>query len=456
MSALVRIIPVLGLLCACFAGAAGARSGPHARKPPPARDVLIRCGTLLAVPGRAPVKNVTLVVKNGVIEGTAPGFDGPDLNAARAAGAKVEEVDVREWFVLPGLIDCHVHLTHEVNPDSRLRAVEESDADSAIRSVANARRTLEAGFTTVRDLGGSGEAIIALRDGVQRGDVAGPRVLCAGKAVSITGGHADPTLGYREGLFPVPGVEEGIADGPDRCAQAVRYQVKRGVDCIKLTATGGVLSASTAGLAQHFTDAELAAIVSTAHTLGRKAAAHAHGTNGINAALRAGVDSIEHGTYLDDESVRLFREKGAYLVPTLLAGKTVMENAADPGYYLPMVARKAAEVGPRIRAAFRKAHEGGVKIAFGTDSGVSPHGQNAREFALMVDGGMTPSEAIIAATVSAADLLGLADRIGTLERGKAADVIAVRGDPLADVTELERVLFVMRDGTVYKPARGAR
>jgi imidazolonepropionase-like amidohydrolase len=242
----------------------------------------------------------------------------------------------------------------------------------------------------------------------------------------------------------------GVADGADECMRAVRQQIKRGADVIKITATGGVLSISSAGLALHFTDAELAGIVKAAHAMGRKVAAHAHGTDGINAALRAGVDSIEHASFQDAESLRLFKEKGAYYVPTLLAGHTTSKNADVPGYYMPMVAKKAKQAAPAMMSSFRNAREAGVKIAFGTDSGVSPHGGNAQEFSLMVDGGMSPTEAIRCATVAAAELLGLSDQVGTVEGGKSADLIAVKEDPTKDVKELEKVAFVMRAGRVVK------
>jgi len=286
--------------------------------------------------------------------------------------------------------------------------------------------------------------MFAVRDAVERGDIVGPRILASGEAISVTGGHADPTNGYRADLIGIQSA--AVADGVDGCRHAVREQIKRGADVIKLTATGGVLSASAAGLAQHFFDDELEAIVQTAHKMGRKVAAHAHGTDGINAALRAGVDSIEHGTFLDDDSIKLFKSHDAFLVPTLLAGATVSANADIPGFYLPMVAGKAKEVGPRMHEMFHKAHVAGVKIAFGTDTGVSPHGENAKEFALMVKGGMTPTEAITAATITASDLLGLSAQIGTIEPGKAGDLVAVQGDPTSDVTELERIQGVVKGG----------
>ncbi|MCC6678508.1 MAG: amidohydrolase family protein [Phycisphaerales bacterium] len=416
----------------------------------PDRYLLVRCGHLLAVPGVDPLANATLVIKNRRIDRVQPGLQGPDLAKEKAQGAAIEELDLRDQFVLPGLIDCHVHLSMEFDSRIMARAVTESDAAAAIRSTLFARRTLEAGFTTVRDVGSSGGVAFALRDAINAGEVPGPRILASGEPISVTGGHGDQTNGFRADLFGVPGPKEGIADGPDECRKAVRFQIKLGADVIKLTSTGGVLSISSAGLAQHFFPDELEAIAQTAHSMGRRVAAHAHGTDGINAALRAGVDSIEHGTYLDDESVRLFKEKGAYLVPTLLAGQTVSANAEIPGYYMPMVAQKAKLVGPRIMEAFRLARDGGVKIAFGTDSGVSPHGQNAKEFGLMVKAGMTPTEAVVAATVTAAELCGINALVGTLEAGKAADFVSVHGNPLEDVTELERIQWVVRDGQVFK------
>jgi imidazolonepropionase-like amidohydrolase len=327
--------------------------------------------------------------------------------------------------------------------------VTEDDADAALRGSVNARRTLEAGFTSVRDLGG-GPAVFALRDAIANGTIPGPRMLVAGFAISPTGGHGDRTNGYREDLFDEPGAFLGIADGPYEARKAVRAQVKRGADLIKLTATGGVLSNTNAGTEVQFKDDELAEIVSTAHMLGRRVAAHAHGTKGVNAALRAGVDSIDHGTFLDAESIELFKKTGAWYVPTVIAGKTVEEHAKQPGFYPPAVAEKARLVGPQIQDALRRAQAGGVRIAFGTDAGVFPHGENAREFGYMVEAGLTPMEALRAATVGAATLLGIEAEVGTLEVGKSADLIATRRNPLVDVTELMRVIFVMRRGNVYK------
>jgi imidazolonepropionase-like amidohydrolase len=413
-----------------------------------ARWVVLHAGALLANPGRAPVSEATVVVADGRIVDVRAGYveaaDLPD-----AAGAEVETIDLRDSFVLPGLIDAHTHITSEYSAGIRLERLQRSDADSALLGVEYARRTLLAGFTTVRNVGSSGDAAFALRDAIRHGIVPGPRMLVAGESITPTGGHSDATLGYRPGLFDLPGAIDGICDGSASCRRAVRAQIKRGADLIKLTATGGVLSNTSAGTEQQFFEDELEAIVKTGHLLGRKVAAHAHGTQGINAALRAGVDSIEHGTYLDAESVRLFVQTGAFLVPTVLAGKTVEERARIAGYYPPPVVKKALEVGPTIQAALARAHKGGVRIAFGTDSGVSSHGENAREFVYMVEAGMNEMEVIVAATTAGAELLGLSDRIGTLEPGKLADLIATERNPLIDITELQRVSFVMKGGVIH-------
>ncbi len=410
---------------------------------------LIHCGKLLALPGQAPLDGRTVVVADGRIVKIVVGFAAAG-DVPEADGARVEIIDQKERFVLPGLIDCHTHLTGEYDRHVRLRRVEETDADAAVKATVYARRTLLAGFTTVRNVGSGGDAAFAVRDAIKKGLVPGPRMLVAGESISPTGGHSDSTLGYREDLFDIPGAMQGIGDGVAGCRQAVRAQVKRGADVIKLTATGGVLSTTAAGTDQQFFEDELEAIVQTSRLLGRKVAAHAHGTVGIKAALRAGVDSIEHGTFLDDEAVALFRERGAFLVPTLLAGKEVTDWAEIEGFLPPPVADKARRVGPQLQSAFARAVRGGVRIAFGTDCGVSPHGINAREFALMVEGGMTPAAAIAAATTDAAELIGLSSEVGSIVPGKAADLIAVDGDPLADVTALESVRFVMREGRVFK------
>lgn len=401
----------------------------------------LHCGHALVVPGEAPLVDVTLHVKGDRIQAVHEGF------VPAPEGAEFH--DLSELFVLPGLIDCHTHISMEMSKGGRLQRMELSDADDAIRAVVYAERTLAGGFTTIRNVGSSGDAVFALRDAINTGLVPGPHILAGGETLSPSGGHSDPTHGYREDLFELPGAALGICDGVAECRKAVRTQVKRGADVIKLTATGGVLSATNAGTAQQFFDDELEAIVETAHALGRKVAAHAHGADGIKAALRAGVDSIEHGSFLDQEAVALFQETGAYLVPTLLAGQTVVELARDPDYFPAAVRLKARNVGPVMIGALGMAHRSGVKIAFGTDSGVSRHGDNWREFPLMVKAGIDPMACLVSATISAADLCGL-ENTGTLEARMVADIIAVNGSPLEDISALEHVTFVMKAGEVYR------
>lgn len=432
---------VLAAACAGVAPVQAMQAGSESWK-------VVHCGRLLAVPGEAARGPSTVVVRGDRIERVLDGH--VPVREAAPRDVAVELVDLSGRFVLPGLIDCHTHITSEYSRDVHLRRVQESDADGAIAGVVHAERTLMAGFTTIRNVGSMGDAAFALRDAIARGDVPGPRILVAGRSITPTGGHGDRTNGYRDDLFDVPGAMEGVADGPDNVRQAVRAQVKRGADLIKTTATGGVLSNIGAGVEQQLFDDELRAIVETARLLNKKVAAHAHGTGGINAALRAGVDSIEHGTYLDDESIRLFVETGAFLVPTVHAGKFVERKAGEEGYFPPPVRTKAAAVGPQIQDSLRRAHAGGVRIAFGTDVGVGAHGTNAEEFLYMAEAGMSPEACIVAATVHAAELCGLEAEIGTIEPGKSADMIAVDGDPLADVSELLDVGFVMKGGRVFK------
>jgi imidazolonepropionase-like amidohydrolase len=406
---------------------------------PEARTQFVQVGQLLADPSNAVVlRNKTIVITGNQVVEIRDGFVGEG-----------EIVDLRDRFVLPGLIDSHVHLTSQQSPTGRLDAVTRTDADRAMIGAGYARRTLMAGFTTVADLGGSNEAVFALRAGIARGDVVGPRVIASGSSVSVHGGHGDAN-GYRDDVLHLLS-PESVCSGPDDCMRAVRTQVRSGADIIKITSTGGVLSNTAAGLGQQFTDAELAAIVEVAHRMGRQVTAHAHGADGINAFLRAGGDSIEHGTYLDAESIRLMRQSGAWLVPTLLAGDYVARMASGPdNFFTPAQTAKALEAGPRMLAMAGRAHDGGVRIAFGTDSGVSAHGDNAQEFALLVQAGLTPLEAIQAATVGAAEHLRISNEAGRIAPGMPADLIAVAGDPLSDVTELERVTFVMKGGVVYR------
>ena len=420
-------------------------TGVAAQTPAPASvspaegTTFVHVGRLLADPAAGTVeRDKTLVIEGNRIVEVRDGFVGEG-----------RVVDLRTSFVLPGLIDSHVHLTGEQNPNSRLDGVTESDVDQAFVGARFARRTLMAGFTTVADLGATNETIFGLRDAVRRGDVPGPRLIASGESVSVHGGHGDIN-GYRDDIMHMF-TGESICSGPEDCMRAVRLQVRSGADIIKITATGGVLSNTAAGLGQQFSDDELAAIVGAAHRMGRQVTAHAHGADGINAFLRAGGDTIEHGTYLDDESIRLMRREGVYLVPTLMAGDFVGRIASGPdNFFTPAQTAKALEAGPKMLDMVRRAHAGGVRIAFGTDSGVSAHGDNAGEFALMVRAGMTPLETIQAATVNAADHLRISGEAGRIATGMPADLIAVSGDPLADVTELERVRFVMRSGVVYR------
>jgi imidazolonepropionase-like amidohydrolase len=405
---------------------------------------IVHAGTLVAVPGEPAREAHSILVRAGTITGIRAGYAAP---AEFADGDAAEVIDLRDEYVLPGLIDAHVHLLVELGPDYKLERVTRTDADKALSGAQYARRTLEAGFTTVRDLASEGPATFALRDAIAAGKVPGPRILAAGTAIWATGHHA----GFRPEILALMDTTTDCSGRID-CRRAVRAAVGRGADVIKVHATGAVLNETGSGLGQQLTEAELREIAVTAHGLGRRVAAHAHSAAGINAALRAGVDSIEHGTFLDAESLRLFQSSGAYLVPTLLAGEGVaarMNDAATPE----PIRRKAAEVGAHLVDALRRAHAAGVKIAFGTDSGVTPHGENAREFERMVAAGMTPEEAIAAATIGAADLLGLGSELGTLAPGKRADVIATRDDPRKDVAALRQVRFVMQGGRVVRDDR---
>lgn len=405
-----------------------------------AQTTLLHCGHLLDVKKGKWLEAVTVRVEGNTIRSVEKGYVAPK------AGETV--IDLKSRYVLPGLMDMHVHLESETNPNNTLERFMLNPADIAYRSVNYARKTLMAGFTTVRDLGGTG-VNISLRNAINAGLIDGPRVFTAGKSIATTGGHADPTNGYRKDLMGDPGPYEGVANGPDECRKAVRQRYKNGADLIKITATGGVLSLAKSGTAPQFTDEELRAIVETARDYGMKVAVHAHGAEGMKRALRAGVHSIEHGTYMDDEAIELFKKTGAYYVPTILAGRTVADSAKVPGYYAPIVVPKALAVGPQIQKTFAKAYKAGVKIAFGTDSGVSIHGLNAIEFELMVEAGMPPLEAIRSATLNAADLLGV-NNLGSIEEGMLADIIAVNEDPLKNISTLRTVVFVMKDGKVYK------
>jgi len=405
-------------------------------------EIVIHAGRLLAEPGQPPKSQQSVRIADGRIAAISAGFVDPPPGATL--------IDLKDRFVLPGLIDCHVHLTGQLGPGQRLRFVEDSDPKVGLDGAHRARLTLEAGFTTVRDLGArKPEIIYALREAVAEGKVPGPRILAVGAILSPTGGHGQ-TYGYRQDVCACLQSNAGVCDGVDGCRRAVRLQVAQGADAIKFAATGGVLSNIRAGVDQQFTTDELRTIIETAHTLGRRVSAHAHGLAGINAALENGVDSIEHGSFLDDTSIDLFLKAGAFHTPTIIAGMTVLGMAQGGMVLTPAQREKALVVGEHIREALGRSYRAGVKISFGTDMGVGPHGENAREFALMVEAGMSSADAIKAATVTAAELLDISDVAGRIAPGLSADIIAVARDPLEDVTELERVKFVLAAGAVAR------
>jgi len=403
----------------------------------------IRAGTLIDGTGGAPIKNAVILVQGGRITAVGAGVAVP-------GGATV--IDLSGFTVLPGFIDAHVHLAGRTigDGDWQHSRLTEMPSQLALLGAAHAQQTLEAGFTTVRVVGSAAYGDVALRNAINAGWIPGPRIVAAGVSFGIRGGHCDETNGLQPGALGYEaGVAEGVANGVEEVRNAVRYAVKYGADVIKICATGGVLSLTDSVGVQQYTEEEMRAIVETATQLDRRVAAHAHGTAGIKAAVRAGVTSIEHGSILDAEAVRMMKEKGTWLVPTLLAGFTV-ESLATAGRLPPPIAAKALAIAPRQHASFKLALDGGVRIALGTDAGVMRHGTNAREFGLMVRYGMTPMQAIVAGTSNGATLLGLEAEVGTIAAGKRADVVAVRGDPIQNIALLERVDFVMKDGVVFK------
>jgi len=427
---------------------------PAVPQTPQSRLVLVQAGQLLDRPGRPARGPSTIVIRDGRVAEVLSGFEA----AATAHLAGAEVIDLRDKFVLPGLVDSHVHLTSDTGGVmSQLEEVQLNPPAKAYNALVNARKTLAAGFTTVRNLGDRDGVTLALRDAIRDGKVVGPNIVDAGTSISTTSGHMDAALGFRDDLRETLDRHDNLCDGADGCRRAVRLQVARGADVIKIATTGGVNSRIGAGLGQQMFADEAQAIVATARLYGKKVAVHAHGSDGVKIALAAGVNSVEHGTVLDEESLELFHKSGAYYVPTLSTVNGYLERlAADPNAYSPAV---RAKVDWRIKVtgeSLRKAVPRGVKIAFGTDAGVSKHGRNADEFELMVKHGMTPMQALEAATVNAADLLGLNADVGSLETGKRADLIAVDGDPLRDVTVLKQVPFVMKDGVVVKDGRGLR
>ncbi len=412
----------------------------------PTGTTIIHAGKLLAIPGNAPLAEQSIIVKDGKVVEIRKGYmRAVDIQA----DGDVQIIDLSDRFVMPGFIDLHVHLTGQAGGSRKTDAVTQTDADVVMTAQMYARRTLLAGFTTVRDLGSRGTAIFALRDAIKAGKIAGPKIIAAGEAITPTGGHGD-VHGFRQEILDVM-KSTGVCDGADGCRAAVRRQVKRGADVIKVTATGGVLSETATGTGQQFTDEELRAIADTAHALGRKVTAHAHEKAGIEAALRAGFDSIEHSMWADKGTMKLFKATGAWMIPTVYpitaVGDTPEKMKQGPFKDMPPpIMAKLLRLGRQPKDMTRLAHSMGVKIALGTDSGVSPHGENANEFVEYVDAGMTEMEALMAGTVNAAEAAGFADRIGSLEAGKAADIVAMDESPLDDITAVLRVQFIMRDG----------
>jgi imidazolonepropionase-like amidohydrolase len=393
-----------------------------------------------------PLVKQTMVIRNNIIEQIKKGYIAPaDIDA----NAKL--IDLKDQFVLPGLMDMHVHLLGELSKSSRTDALYVTTSMEALTGAYFANKTLMAGFTTVRDLGGEPEAIYALRDAVRKGVLPGPRIFAAGSALAATGGHGDVD-GVKPELLKL-WTPETICDGPYECRKATRNAIKMGADWIKITATGGVLSDTATGTDQQMTDDELTEIVRTAHGLGVKVAAHAHGTNGVIAALRAGVDSIDHGTFSDDEAMELFKQSGAFLVPTLSPGAKIPATMEGNPFFTDAIKAKANAASAASQRTFINAYKAGVKIAFGTDSAVTPHGENADEFVMMVDAGMSAADALRSATITSAELLGIQDKVGTLESGKLADIIAVSKNPLNDISTLRNVNFVMKEGVIMKAAR---
>ncbi len=439
----MRKAMLIGWLLACAAAPATSQVAALGAPAATPRVVYIHAGQLLADPAKGPRGHSTVIVRDGKVAEVRDGFAAPE------GGATL--VDLKDRYVLPGLIDMHVHLYSSGYPlQSRLAATTTDRADGFVMAAKNARDTLLVGFTTVRDLGASdARGIRALRDAIARGEFEGPTIVNAGRMISVTAGHGDAN-GLKEDYAHAERMEaDHLCNGADACRRATREQIFTGAEVIKFAASGGVGSNIAGGLEAQMTPEEMKAIVDTAHAFGRKATAHAHGKSGIDAALRAGVDSIEHGSYVDDETIRLFKSTGAYLVPTDHAFESVIRQSRA-GERPAAAAAKAEEVSKVVKDSHRRAYAGGVKVAFGTDSGVGPHATNALEFGYMVAEGMSPAQAIRTATVEAATLLGRADRIGRIAPGMDADIIAVAGDPVADVARLNTVDFVMRRGTVHK------
>ncbi|WP_396187156.1 amidohydrolase family protein [Flavobacterium sp.] len=406
------------------------------------QDTYIHCGKLIDTKNGKVLTNKTIIVSSKLIKSIEDGFVTPT-----AATAKV--IDLKSKTVMPGWIDMHVHFENQTSPTAYLDEFTLNDADIAYDAEGFAKTTLMAGFTTVRDLGGSG-VNVSLRNAINSGKVIGPRIFTVEKSIASTGGHADPTNGYRKDLMGNPGPKEGVVNGIEEARQAVRQRYKNGADWIKITATGGVLSVAKSGSNPQFTQEEIEAIVSTAKDYGMKVAAHAHGDEGMQRAVRGGVKTIEHGTEMSETTMNLMIQYNAYLVPTITAGKFVAEKAAVPSYYPAIIVPKALAIGPKIQATFGKAYKKGVPIAFGTDAGVFPHGENAKEFIYMTEAGMPFMKALQSATITNAQLLDMDQKIGVLEPGFMADIIATNEDPSQNINTVTNVVFVMKEGVEYK------
>jgi imidazolonepropionase-like amidohydrolase len=407
-----------------------------------AQNIYLHCGQLIDTEKGVVLTKKTVIVSGEKIKAIKNGFVVPE-------NPKDVVVDLKSKTVMPGLIDMHVHMENEYNPARYMDQFTANEADVAFKSVNYAEITLLAGFTTVRDLGGTG-VNIALRNAINNNTIAGPRIFTAGKAIATTGGHADPTNGRNKLLMGDPGPEQGVINSPDEARKAVRQRYKNGADNIKITATGGVLSVAKNGQNPQFTIEEVKAICATAKDYGMIIAAHAHGDEGMQRAVIGGVTTIEHGTKMSTKTMDLMKQYGTYFVPTITAGKAVAENAKIEGFYPEIIIPKALEIGPKIQSTFAKAYKRGVPIAFGTDAGVFPHGLNAKEFGYMVEVGMPEMEAIQSATITNAKVLGLANQLGQIKTDYIADIVATDSNPVDDISAMERVDFVMKAGKIYK------
>jgi imidazolonepropionase-like amidohydrolase len=404
-------------------------------------DTLLHVGNLLDTNNGEISKAVTIRIKGNKILEVTKGYATPKKND--------EIVNLKQSYVLPGFMDMHVHLAQEYVPKAERRSKIEPEYRALFAANA-ASKTLMAGFTSVRNLGDGGMETISLRDAIKEGLVIGPRIFTSGKTIATTGGHGDPTNGMPKDNYSPPSPEEGVVDSPEDAKKAVRQRYKDGADGIKITATGGVLSVAKSGENPQFTDDELNSIVATANDYGLWTAAHAHGKEGMKRAVIAGINSIEHGTYMDQEVMDLMKSKGTYYVPTIMAGDWVAEKAKIPNFFPALVKPKAEKIGPQIQSTFAKAYKAGVKIAFGTDSGVSAHGDNWQEFILMTNAGMTNQDALKSATIETAKLLRIEDKLGQIKPGMLADIIAVQQNPVEDISTVENVIFVMKDGVIFK------